>query len=101
MGDCMRYLADVVTLEFFPEKCTGCQRCIEVCPHGVFAMKGQKVVLVDKDLCMECGACARNCVFGAIRVNAGVGCATAILNGIMQGGEPSCGCDASSTSCCC
>ncbi len=96
----MRYLSNVVTLKFFEEKCTGCEKCIEVCPHGVFIMRRKKAALVDKDLCIECGACARNCVFGAIRVNAGVGCATAIINGIMQGGEPSCSCDAASTSCC-
>ncbi len=101
MGDCMKYLANVTTLKFFSEKCTGCGRCIEVCPHKVFAMNGKKALVVDKDLCMECGACARNCEFGAITVNAGVGCATAILRGMMQGAEPSCGCCASSSSGCC
>jgi ferredoxin len=28
---------------------------------------------------MECGACRRNCPFGAIEVDEGVGCAAAIL----------------------
>lgn len=97
----MRYLTNVTTLEFFKDKCTGCGRCIEVCPHGVFVMKGQKAAVIDKDLCMECGACARNCSFGAIRVNAGVGCADAIINGMLRGGEPVCECSSSSTNCCC
>ncbi len=96
----MRYLSNVTTLKFFEDKCTGCWRCVEVCPHSVFAINGKKVVVVDKDRCMECGACTRNCAFGAIRVNAGVGCATAILNSMISGGQPVCGCSTSSSSSC-
>ena len=33
----------------------------------------------DPDLCMECGACARNCPVQALTVSPGVGCAVAIL----------------------
>ncbi len=94
----MRYLSNVVTLQFFSEKCTGCAQCLEVCPHGVFAMNGRKAYVTDKDLCMECGACERNCAFGAISVKAGVGCAAAVINGMLRGGEPDCGCG---TSACC
>jgi ferredoxin len=73
-----RYLHNVVTLEYYAEKCTGCGKCVEVCPHAVFSMNGDKARLDDRDACMECGACARNCAFGAISVEAGVGCALAI-----------------------
>lgn len=97
----MRYLSNVATLEFFSENCTGCGKCIEVCPHAVFEMKGRKVFVTDKDLCMECGACANNCEFGAIKVNAGVGCATAIINSMITGGEPSCDCSGTAKSGCC
>lgn len=96
----MRYLANVSSLEFFPDKCTGCGRCVEVCPHAVFVMNGKKAEVSDRDLCMECGACARNCAFGAITVDAGVGCAAAIINGIITGGEPSCGCSNKAETCC-
>jgi hypothetical protein len=41
---------------------------------------------------MECGACARNCASGAIAVKAGVGCAAAIIGGMLRGTEASCGC---------
>lgn len=41
---------------------------------------------------MECGACVNNCAFGALDVDKGVGCASAIINSIISGGEPSCGC---------
>jgi ferredoxin len=40
---------------------------------------------------MECGACAKNCPFGAIEVEEGVGCAAAILLSFFTGEEPSCG----------
>jgi ferredoxin len=99
----MRYMVNVVSLELFPERCTGCGRCLEVCPHEVFAQDGKTVRIVDRDRCIECGACMMNCSFGAIRVNSGVGCAAAIINGLIKGGEPECGCGgsgASNTSCC-
>jgi len=100
MGVSVKYLSDVASLEFFPDKCTGCGRCIEVCPHAVFVMNSKKAAVSDKDRCMECGACAKNCAFGAIAVNAGVGCASAIINGMLTGGEPSCGCGDASNACC-
>lgn len=102
MGDIMKYLANVTTLEFSHEKCTGCGRCVEVCPHGVFGMRDKKAFVTDRDLCMECGACALNCEFGAISVNAGVGCAAAIINSMITGGEPSCDCSGTNKSdgCC-
>jgi NAD-dependent dihydropyrimidine dehydrogenase PreA subunit len=96
----MKYLANVATLKYMPEKCTGCGRCVEVCPRGVFDMQDKRAAITDRDLCMECGACAMNCEFGAITVNAGVGCASAIINSILYGGEPSCDCSGPGSSCC-
>ncbi len=94
----MRYLADTATLQYDAERCTGCGRCVEVCPHGVFVMREKRATVIDRDRCMECGACMKNCDFGAIAVNAGVGCAAAIIAGMITGTEPSCGC--SDTGCC-
>jgi len=87
-----RYLANVVTLRFDAEKCTGCGRCMEVCPHGVFDKVEGKVRVVDRDLCIECGACALNCPASAIEVDAGTGCAAAIIMSWFTGKEPTCGC---------
>ncbi|MBI1911834.1 MAG: 4Fe-4S binding protein [Deltaproteobacteria bacterium] len=97
----MKYLRNVSTLELFADKCTGCGRCVEVCPHEVFEIKDKKTAIIDKDLCMECGACQMNCKYGALKVNAGVGCAAAIINGFITGGEPSCDCSGGSSSNCC
>jgi NAD-dependent dihydropyrimidine dehydrogenase PreA subunit len=100
----MKYLKNVTTLAYDPEKCTGCRRCTEVCPHAVFKMADGKAQVIDKDRCMECGACALNCEFGALAVGSGVGCAAAIIKGMITGGEPTCGCsdttDATNTGCC-
>lgn len=96
----MKYLANVTTLQYTSDKCAGCGRCVEVCPQGVFEMQDKRARLTDRDLCMECGACARNCDFGAISVNSGVGCAAAIINSMITGGEPSCDCSGSGSSCC-
>ena len=90
----MTYLKNVSTLRYDSEKCAGCGRCVEVCPQEVFEMQDRKAAVVDRDRCMECGACAMNCDFGALAVNAGVGCAAAIINSIISGGEPVCGCSA-------
>jgi NAD-dependent dihydropyrimidine dehydrogenase PreA subunit len=94
----MKYLSNVTTLKYSSEKCAGCGRCVEVCPHGVFKMQDKRAAITDRDLCMECGACALNCEFGAITVNSGVGCAAAIINSMITGGPPSCDC--SDGSCC-
>ncbi|MFC2061210.1 mercury methylation ferredoxin HgcB [Elusimicrobiota bacterium] len=99
-----KYLKNVTTLELNKEKCTGCGICEIVCPHGVFKAAGDKAEVYDKDLCMECGACVLNCPVNAIKVSAGVGCAAAVINGILKGSEPSCDCscgpDKDNNSCC-
>lgn len=96
----MIYLADVTTIQLKAYKCTGCGRCVEVCPRGVFEMRDKRAAITDRDLCMECGACALNCEFGALTVSSGVGCAAAIINSMIYGGPPSCGCGDTAASCC-
>ncbi|MCP4177880.1 MAG: 4Fe-4S dicluster domain-containing protein [bacterium] len=48
-----------------PEKCTGCESCISVCPVEAIAMKKDKAV-VNSDECIECGACIEECPVEAI-----------------------------------
>jgi ferredoxin len=62
-------------------------------------MVDKRARIDDRDACMECGACAKNCAEGALTVGAGVGCAAAIIYGAIKGTEPSC--DGSSGSSCC
>lgn len=87
-----KYLKNVATLKLNPDKCVGCGMCVTVCPHGVFELSGGKAKIADLDSCMECGACLKNCAFGAITVSPGVGCASAIIKGLLTGSEPTCDC---------
>lgn len=88
----MQYFKNVTSLELYPELCTGCKMCIIVCPHAVFEIIDKKARIVDADDCMECGACALNCQYSAIKVKSGVGCAAGILNGILNNSTASCDC---------
>ena len=100
----LRYLKNVSTLTLDQNKCNGCRMCEIVCPHQVFAFQNKKAMINDLDACMECGACQQNCPEGAIFVRSGVGCAAAILSGVLKGSEPTCECGCSdkqkSVSCC-
>jgi NAD-dependent dihydropyrimidine dehydrogenase PreA subunit len=87
----MVYLKDVVTLHFNEEKCSGCGMCMVVCPHAVFGMNSGRLQIENKDDCMECGACSMNCPTGALSVQAGVGCAAAVINSAL-GREGACCC---------
>jgi NAD-dependent dihydropyrimidine dehydrogenase PreA subunit len=86
----LRYVAGVTTLWLDAERCDGCGMCTTVCPHAVFALSNGRAAVADRDACMECGACARNCPREAIHVRAGVGCATAVINGAIRGTESCC-----------
>lgn len=95
----LRYLENVATLELDTERCMGCGMCVDVCPHAVWVVEG-RAGIVDRDACMECGACARNCPAGAISVDSGVGCATAVIVGALRGTEPICDCSSDESTCC-
>lgn len=88
-----KYLEGIVTLQYDEPTCIGCSFCATVCPHGVFIMNDKKAAITDRDRCMECGACAKNCPVEAIAVDAGVGCASAIIYSWLTGNEPSCDCE--------
>jgi NAD-dependent dihydropyrimidine dehydrogenase PreA subunit len=89
----LEYFKNVASLKLEnAEKCSGCGMCISVCPHGVFKLENSKVQIINKNACMECGACKINCPLEIIKVNSGVGCAAAIINGLLSNSEPSCDC---------
>lgn len=76
----LTYISDNISLQVAHAKCVGCGMCAIVCPHQLFIIEDRKTKLLDKSLCIECGACKSNCPVGAISVNAGTGCAVAVLN---------------------
>jgi Pyruvate/2-oxoacid:ferredoxin oxidoreductase delta subunit len=91
------------TLVYDDAKCSGCGMCSAVCPHGVFAQTGDTAELIGYERCMECGACSLNCPTGAIEVESGVGCASALMRAALQGKsdeEACCGPDDDGSACC-
>ena len=95
----LKYISSVIKLELDQDKCIGCGMCVNVCPHNVFEMENKKAKIINKDLCMECGACRKNCPAMAIEENNGVGCAYAIINGMIKGKKATCGDDDEASSC--
>ncbi len=86
------YLHNVVTLKLDERKCVGCGMCLVVCPHGVFHLDNGTARINNKDACMECGACSRNCPVEAVSVQSGVGCAAAVINSMLgRTNSPCCG----------
>jgi ferredoxin len=82
------------TLLFYPRRCTNCSMCSIVCPQGVFIAGDTVARMVNRQACIECGACMLNCEAGAIFVQAGVGCAAAMIQASLKGQqEPICGSD--------
>lgn len=85
------YLKNVATLKIDAEKCNGCRTCQTVCPHEVITFnRDSKAEVTFLDGCMECGACANNCPTEAIYVDAGVGCASAVINAAFGRTDSSC-----------
>lgn len=54
------------------DRCIGCERCVERCPHGVLRMRYKDDTGLAKayymDRCTGCGKCIRVCGEGAIEL---------------------------------
>ena len=88
----LTYLRNGETLRLDRARCRGCGRCIDVCPHEVLALEEGRAIIRRSSSCMECGACMKNCESGAITVRAGVGCAAAVISGMLRGTPAECSC---------
>jgi heterodisulfide reductase subunit A-like polyferredoxin len=45
----------------FSERCSGCGRCVQACPHGACRLSEGGKSAVEPELCRRCGACAAVC----------------------------------------
>src|SRR4030042_199291 len=51
------------------DKCTGCGRCLAVCPFGCMEVVERKAII--KEGCLVCGACRDVCEFEAVAIERG------------------------------
>ena len=49
-----------------PEKCTGCQVCVKVCPTDAITGAKAELHYLDTSKCIKCRACYEACRFDAI-----------------------------------
>ena len=47
--------------------CTGCRRCVEVCPQAVFGMLNGAALVLHEERCVTCGSCFVQCPTGVVR----------------------------------
>jgi UDP-glucose 4-epimerase len=57
-----------MTITLDEDKCTGCGKCVEVCPFNLRILEEGKSS-VDPKLCVGCGRCVKECPEGAISID--------------------------------
>ena len=57
---------DLVVYRIMKEKCTGCQRCVKVCPTGAITGPRSEPHNLDLSKCIKCRSCYEICRFDAI-----------------------------------
>jgi len=57
---------DLVVYRIIKEKCTGCQRCVQVCPTGAITGPRAEAHNLDMAKCIKCRSCYEICRFDAV-----------------------------------
>lgn len=48
-------------LEVIRDVCTGCGKCVGICPFGALSLDEQRIAVVDSNRCTACGVCVPEC----------------------------------------
>ncbi len=57
---------ELVIYRIIDDKCTGCQRCVNVCPTGAITGPRSEPHNLDQDKCIKCRSCYEICRFDAV-----------------------------------
>ncbi|OFV80115.1 MAG: NADH dehydrogenase [Acidobacteria bacterium RBG_13_68_16] len=57
---------DLVHYRIIKDKCTGCQRCVKICPTGAITGPRSEPHNLDMSMCIKCRSCYEICRFDAI-----------------------------------
>lgn len=55
-------------VEFYKDLCVGCNKCGAVCKQGAIGAENPGNYKIDKSKCINCGVCAGECSFNALRI---------------------------------
>lgn len=70
-------------IQFFPDRCIGCDECVRVCQHGA-AIKVNDVRVYDREKCVVCGDCVDTCYAGARVLTGKVMTVDEVVSDILQ-----------------
>lgn len=59
---------ELLEYEIVPEKCRGCTICARNCPSKAISGAVKTPHVIDKNLCVKCGACSKVCRFDAVLI---------------------------------
>lgn len=65
-GDCASCELIAGGVKACPVGCIGKKTCVNICPYGAISVGDEGYSVVDKEKCVSCGACIKECPKGII-----------------------------------